>query len=48
MWHAEEGRKMNFGKKIPTRDGFGDEIVALGKENRKSQGPEVGRCLVPG
>ena len=24
---------MNFGKKIPTRDGFGDEIVALGKEN---------------
>ena len=25
---------MNFGKKIPTRDGFGDEIVALGKENR--------------
>ena len=25
---------MTFGKKIPTRDGFGDEIVALGKENR--------------
>ena len=25
---------MNFGKKIPTRDGFGDEIVALGKENK--------------
>lgn len=25
---------MNFGKKIATRDGFGDEIVALGKENR--------------
>lgn len=25
---------MNFGKSIPTRNGFGDEIVALGKENR--------------
>ena len=25
---------MNFEKKIATRDGFGDEIVALGKENR--------------
>ena len=25
---------MNFGKNIPTRDGFGDEIVELGKENR--------------
>ena len=25
---------MNFDKKIPTRNGFGDEIVALGKENR--------------
>ena len=25
---------MSLGKKIPTRDGFGDEIVALGKENR--------------
>ncbi len=25
---------MNFDKKIATRDGFGDEIVALGKENR--------------
>ena len=25
---------MNFEKKVPTRDGFGDEIVALGKENR--------------
>ena len=25
---------MNFEKKIPTRNGFGDEIVALGKENR--------------
>ena len=25
---------MNFGKKIATRDGFGDEIVALGKENQ--------------
>ena len=24
---------MNLGKKIPTRNGFGDEIVALGKEN---------------
>ena len=27
---------MNFEKKIATRDGFGDEIVALGKENRNS------------
>ena len=25
---------MNFEKKIPTRNGFGDEIVALGKENK--------------
>ena len=25
---------MNFGKNIATRDGFGDEIVELGKENR--------------
>ena len=25
---------MTFGKKVPTRDGFGDEIVALGKENK--------------
>ena len=25
---------MNFDKKIATRDGFGEEIVALGKENR--------------
>ena len=25
---------MNLEKKIPTRNGFGDEIVALGKENR--------------
>ena len=25
---------MNFEKKIATRDGFGDEIVALGKENK--------------
>ena len=25
---------MTFGKKIPTRDGFGDEIVALGQENK--------------
>lgn len=25
---------MNFGKNIPTRDGFGDEIVELGRENR--------------
>ncbi len=25
---------MNFDKKIPTRNGFGDEIVALGKENK--------------
>jgi len=25
---------MNFEKKVPTRNGFGDEIVALGKENR--------------
>ena len=25
---------MNFEKKIATRDGFGEEIVALGKENR--------------
>ena len=25
---------MTLGKKIPTRDGFGDEIVALGKENK--------------
>ena len=25
---------MNPEKKIPTRDGFGDEIVALGRENR--------------
>ena len=25
---------MNFDKKIPTRNGFGDEIIALGKENR--------------
>ena len=25
---------MNFDKKMVTRDGFGDEIVALGKENR--------------
>ena len=25
---------MNFEKKVPTRDGFGDEIVALGKENK--------------
>ena len=25
---------MNFGKSIPTRNGFGDEIVALGKENK--------------
>lgn len=25
---------MNFGKSIPTRDGFGEEIVALGRENR--------------
>ena len=25
---------MNFGKNIPTRDGFGDEIVELGEENR--------------
>ena len=25
---------MTLGKKIPTRDGFGDEIVALGRENR--------------
>lgn len=25
---------MNYDKKIPTRNGFGDEIVALGKENR--------------
>ncbi|MBQ9664023.1 MAG: transketolase family protein [Oscillospiraceae bacterium] len=25
---------MSLGKKIPTRDGFGDEIVALGKENK--------------
>ena len=25
---------MNLEKKIPTRDGFGDEIVALGKENK--------------
>ncbi len=24
---------MNFGKSVPTRNGFGDEIVALGKEN---------------
>ena len=25
---------MNFEKKVPTRNGFGDEIVALGKENK--------------
>ena len=25
---------MKFEKKVPTRDGFGDEIVVLGKENR--------------
>ena len=25
---------MTFGKKIATRDGFGEEIVALGKEDR--------------
>ena len=25
---------MNLDKKIPTRNGFGDEIVALGKENK--------------
>ena len=25
---------MKFEKKVPTRDGFGDEIVALGKENK--------------
>ena len=25
---------MNFEKKVPTRDGFGDEIVELGRENR--------------
>ena len=25
---------MNLEKKIPTRNGFGDEIVALGKENK--------------
>ena len=25
---------MTFEKKVPTRDGFGDEIVALGKENK--------------
>ena len=31
---AEEGKKMTFEKKIPTRNGFGDEIVELGKENK--------------
>ena len=25
---------MKFEKKVPTRDGFGDEIVALGQENK--------------
>ena len=41
---------MNFEKKIATRDGFGEEIVALGKENRNILvvDADIGKSCKPG